>query len=152
MYKFEVGDRVRLVKDGWYCSYDGISRILSASEGYIGIVTGAEDSDGDLTLDDDDDIVVNKSCLELYPTARVVYDRLSVDNQALADNYMADLLEKQNWVPPKTKHIMVTLASGVEVPATREGPSTTNYRYVRPSTVGSESIDLVPGVKYREIV
>lgn len=150
MYKFEVGDRVRLVKAGWYCSYDGISRIPSASAGYIGIVTEAEDNDGDLTLDGD--IGVNKSCLELYPTARVVYDRLSVDNQALADNYMADLLEKQNWVPPTTKHIMVTLASGVEVPATREGPSSTNYRYVRPSTVGSESIDLVPGVEYREIV
>lgn len=150
MHKFEVGDRVRLVKDGWYCSYNANGRASSVPEGYIGIVTYKEDSDGDLTLDDG--ILVNKSCLELYPTARVVYDRLSVDNQALADNYMADLLEKQNWVHPTTKHIMVTLESGEEVPATRENPSSTKYHYAQPGYIDSSSIDIVPGVEYREIV
>lgn len=150
MHKFEVGDRVRLVKDGWYCAYNADGRASSVPEGYIGIVTYKEDSDGDLTLDDD--ALVNKSCLELYSTPGDSYDQLSADNQALADAYIAVRLEEQNWVPPTTKHIMVTLESGEEVPATREGPSSTKYRYVRPSTVISGTIDLVSGVKYREIV
>lgn len=150
MHKFEVGDRVRLVKDGWYCAYNANGRASSVPEGYIGIVTYKEDSDGDLTLDDD--ALVNKSCLELYSTAVDSYDQLSADNQALADAYIAGLLEKQNWVHPTTKHIMVTLESGEEVPATRENPSSTNYHYARPGYIYSSSIDLVPGVKYREIV